>query len=450
MATNTYTVIDTKTIGTATSSVTFTAIPQTYTDLVIVANFSSSTAGYSTMTFNGITGTSYSRTRLLGGGGSATSDRANNEAGIVNLAYNIAGNPLTTIVDIFDYTNTTTYKTVFARDAAQSDNVALHSGMYRGSTGSSFDAITSVTFTKGSGNYAVGSTFSLYGILADGINTTTKASGGTITQDASYFYHTFTAGGNFTALQTLSCDYLLIGGGGSGGSAHAGGGGGGGLLALTGQTLTANTYAVTVGAGGTGRTNLSGLAGNVGIASTFNASTAPGGGGGGARGDFSTVASSSGASGGGGAGGQSVGSGSAGTTGGSGGNGTSNGTAGNGGGGGGAGGAGSGASGSGDGVGNGGAGGVGSTVYTSWALATSTGQNVSGTRYYAGGGGGGAWNATGGAGGLGGGGAGSGNGSTVGVAGTANTGGGSGGGGSSQPGSGNGGSGIVIVRYLKA
>ena len=444
MATNTYVALHTNTVtGSAVANYTYSSIPATYTDLVCVIEGTASSIDDVAIQFNGDTATNYSLTFMYGNGSATTSGRAASQTSMtIGGLSTVRGS---TILHIMDYANTTTVKTVLGRTDV-TDWVAYQKvGLWRKTP----EAINSIKFIH-SGNFQVGTTFNIYGILANGINTTTKASGGTITQDAGYFYHTFTAGGDFIALQTLSCDYLLIGGGGSGGSAHGGGGGGGGLLALTGQTLTANTYAVTVGAGGTGRTNSSGLAGNVGTVSTFNASTAPGGGGGGARGDFSTVASSSGASGGGGAGGQSAGSGSAGTTGGSGGNGTSNGTAGNGGGGGGAGGNGSVASGSGDGVGSGGAGGVGSTVYTSWALATSTGQNVSGTRYYAGGGGGGAWNATGGAGGSGGGGAGSGNGSTVGVAGTANTGGGSGGGGSSQPGSGNGGSGIVIVRYLKA
>ena len=38
MATNTYVALDTQTLGSAAASVTFSSIPQTYTDLVLVIN----------------------------------------------------------------------------------------------------------------------------------------------------------------------------------------------------------------------------------------------------------------------------------------------------------------------------------------------------------------------------------------------------------------------------
>ena len=102
--------------------------------------------------------------------------------------------------------------------------------------------------------------------------------------------------------------------------------------------------------------------------------------------------------------------------------------------------------------GDGVAGGVGTSTYSSWGAATSTGQNVSGTYYYAGGGGSAmAYSSPTGAGqnpvgGYGGGGRGFayGTNSWSGQAGTANTGGGAGG----NNGNGYaGGSGIVIIRF---
>jgi len=60
-----------------------------------------------------------------------------------------------------------------------------------------------------------------------------KATGGTITSDATYWYHTFSANGTFTPLLSISgCEVLIVAGGGGGGygSAASGGGGAGGLL----------------------------------------------------------------------------------------------------------------------------------------------------------------------------------------------------------------------------
>ena len=99
--------------------------------------------------------------------------------------------------------------------------------------------------------------------------------------------------------------------------------------------------------------------------------------------------------------------------------------------------------------GNAGNGGVGTSTYSSWGLATSTGQNVSGTVYFAGGGGGGSYPYNGeGSGGTGGYGGGA-NGYTGfggGSNGSSNTGGGAGGAGEGAFTS-NGGSGVVIIRY---
>jgi hypothetical protein len=55
-------------------------------------------------------------------------------------------------------------------------------------------AITSITLYWRS-NIAVGSTFSLYGIAAEGA---AYASGGYVTSDSQYYYHTFTSSGTFT------------------------------------------------------------------------------------------------------------------------------------------------------------------------------------------------------------------------------------------------------------
>ena len=101
----------------------------------------------------------------------------------------------------------------------------------------------------------------------------------------------------------------------------------------------------------------------------------------------------------------------------------------------------------------GGDGGIGSSAHSDWGLVTGTGENVSGTIYYAGGGGGGTYEGgTGGAGGAGGGGRGNyGQTNINNTSGLPTTGGGAGGSGrnaalaNTTPSLG--GSGIVIIRY---
>ena len=293
------------------------------------------------------------------------------------------------------------------------------------------------------------------------------ATGGTVTTvNTDYKVHTFTGDGCFVVTNAgniVGCsggpsnvDYMIVAGGGGGGGAIGGGGGGGGyresynpctsgsysaspLATPTSLTISATTYPITVGAGGTGQDNPSApVTSTAGSNSVFSTITSAGGGAG------------PGGSGGSGAGGGHQGSGGSGNTppvsppqGSNGANNsdqappTANSGRFAGGGGGGAGGVGnrSGCSGYPSTAGPGGPG-VSSSI---------TGSSV--TR--AGGGGGGAFiSNTPGSGGSGGGGAGAGIG-PLSSPGTVNTGGG-GGGGAQPPGNGtggNGGKGIVVIRY---
>lgn len=447
MATNTYQALDKVTVGTATSTISFSSIPATYTDLVVVISAPTSSDGATPQfRFNGDTSTNYSNTFLEGSGSSATSNRESSQTNI-QLSYNVGGNstnPSTSIVHIMNYSNTTTYKTLLARWNSASGGTypgtAATVGLWRKTP----EAITSMEIFVATGNFAVGSTFSLYGIAASSVGA--KATGGIISSDSQYYYHTFLASGTFTPTQSLSCDYLVVAGGGGGGgtvsSSPAGGGGGaGGFLTSIGGSalsLSATGYTVTIGAGGAGGTT-SGTAGSVGSNSVFSSITSTGGGGGAGYGSNTPGVGGSG----GGAAWKTSGTapGGAASPSGQGNAGGAAQTAGN----------------YQGGAGGGGAGAVGTSNTAANNNGTTGGaglaSSINGTSItYAGGGGGGGGtgttpNGTGAAGGDGGGGAG-GNFDQNGVAGTANLGGGGGGSGYFKAG-GAGGSGIVIVRYAK-
>jgi len=249
-----------------------------------------------------------------------------------------------------------------------------------------------------------------------------------ITDSTKYTVQSFTSSTTWTAPSGVtSVEYLVVAGGGGGGGGYYGGGGGaGGLRTGTLSVTPAQSYTVTIGAGGAG-TGSANTSGSDGSASVFSSITSAGGGGGGGSG----LTGRNGGSGGGGGGNATTSGGSASPAG--------QGTAGgagiasrSGGGGGGAGAVGN----AGD---NGGRkGGVGGAGLQS---------NITGTNtYYAGGGGGGSYNQPGGTGGAGGGG--TGDFLNPGGSGTANTGGGGGGASVGGNPSGAGGSGIVVVRYL--
>ena len=459
MATTTYEPIATQTLGSASATVTFSSILQTYTDLILVCSLRKSTSngGYIAYQFNGDTASNYSSTFLYGTGSSAVSGRVSNET-FGRFGNGGTGNFETTILNIQNYSNATTNKTTISR----SNVVTLYTLSYCTLWRKAPEAITSITLFPDTGNFDSGSTFTLYGIANADIGA--KATGGVITYDDTYFYHTFGASGTFTPKQSLTVDYLVAAGGGAGGGwsgagggGASGGGGAGGVICTVGSTgglgtlpsalsLTAQAYTITIGAGGaTGNGSDSSISG-----SGLTTITATGGGRGATR---TTNNASIGGSGGGGYGAGDNNPGAAGTSGqgfaGGNGSGTDGGSSG----------------------GGGGAGAIGQTGFRDGSagdwFAGDGGigiqTSINGTlTYYGGGGGGGSGDTAdgwlpipngAGAGGLGGGGRGSQanpNGQTP-QAGSVNTGGGGGGRDNSGSYNGlNGGSGVVIIRYPKA
>jgi hypothetical protein len=435
---NTYTELRRTVVGTATGTVTLdlTGISG-YTDLVLVVEGIATANSTSTLSlqFNGDTASNYSGTRLSGNGSTATSDRYST-ATVMGGGLITSSVRFNNIINIQNYSNTTTFKTVLFRSNVSDSLVRTSVNLWRSTA-----AITQIDVLATATTFASGTTLSLYGI-ANADQGAAKATGGIITEDSQYWYHTFGASGTFTPKQSLSCDVLVVAGGGGAGD---GGGGAGGVQTLTNQTLAATGVSITVGSGGTGGTNNSSNA-TSGNNSVFTGYLTANGGGPGQTPNRSNYNLAGGS--GGGSVDQAVAAGTA-SQGSAGGRGFTDSASYDMGGGGG----GFSVSGGAAAAALSGSGGNGISTYSSWGLATGTGQNVSGTYWYAGGGsgGGGKVGFTGiGAAGFGGGGVGwyIGTGSGGPANGTVNTGGGGGGGTASNPG-GAGGSGVVIVRYAK-
>jgi hypothetical protein len=438
---NTLIPIQTYVLTSAASSVTFSNIPQNYTDLKIVLSTRTTYPAVNdgmNIILNGST-SNFTFRQFYGTG---TSVNAQTNSGSINVGPNTSADSATAStfgnaeIYISNYTSTTA-KLIDVDGVGETNGTTSYIGMNATLWNPGTNVpITSVGFISANGAYNIiaGSTFTLYGI-SNGV----KATGGTITVSAGYAYHTFTSTGSFLPSQQIKgAEVLTIAGGGSGGEGNSGywqvggGGGAGGVVYNNALNLTAGTiYTATVGAGGTRVSSRHGVQGNN---SQFGPLTsAIGGGYGGA---MSGIGGSLGPGGNGGNGGGNEGygvwsrsTGSQGFGGGLGVNDQDRGGAGGGGGAGGQGGDGSGTT--------GGNGGVGTNVYSNFAYATLTGVNG----FYAGGGAG-SGSASGGPNGSGG----SGGGGAPGVAGTANTGSGSGGTRSGNAVA-NGGSGIIIVRY---
>ena len=162
----TYEPIATTTLGSAASSITFSSIAATFTDLRL--SFTCKAAGPGNdiaLQYNGDTGNNYSFTQLSGSG-SVPSVGSNGNFGNWRIShigvYTDTSIPITMQVDIFSYAGST-YKTGLSAasgDKNGSGYVARNVGLWRNTA-----AITSLTLSCPV-NFSIGTTATLYGIKA--------------------------------------------------------------------------------------------------------------------------------------------------------------------------------------------------------------------------------------------------------------------------------------------
>jgi hypothetical protein len=158
---STYTPIATYTATGTPTSYTFSSIPGTYTDLVIVIDgyMATGSGAYIAVQFNGDTGSNYSTTDLSGNGSTAQSAQFTSQtSGIIGAFYLSQAN---IICSIQNYSNTTTYKTAISRSNASSNNTRADVNLWR-----STSAITSVKVLAQTDTIANGTTLTLYGIAS--------------------------------------------------------------------------------------------------------------------------------------------------------------------------------------------------------------------------------------------------------------------------------------------
>ena len=152
MPTATYIPLQTITLSSSASTVTFGSIPNTYRDLVVIIN--GTDTGTNTqgvyMRMNGDTA-NYTSVYML-----------NTSSATATKAYINTTNPgqrSYSIVQIADYSATDKQKTYLARGGSNSDFVWASAGRW-----ASTSAVTTIAFLNDLGNFASGTTMSLFGI----------------------------------------------------------------------------------------------------------------------------------------------------------------------------------------------------------------------------------------------------------------------------------------------
>ena len=162
----TYEPIATTTLGSTQATVTFSSIPGTYTDLVIVGSILTDNATGRTLniTFNSDTGSNYSNTHLGNDGNTVVSNINSNQTNIFASWYgaNISSttNPFLCTIHINNYSNTTTNKTTLIRSGA-TNHLSAFANLWRNTA-----AINTIALSVSTGNMAANTTFTVYGIKA--------------------------------------------------------------------------------------------------------------------------------------------------------------------------------------------------------------------------------------------------------------------------------------------
>lgn len=159
----TYEKIQSTTLGSSSSTITFTSIPGTYTDLRLVIVAKGTAASDVNMVFNS-SGSACSWTQLWGDGATAGANRITSALGraYITLNYDVLSTtiPFMYTVDILSYTAAInkTCLTSFQEDKSGSGYTGRKVGLWRDTS-----AITSITLNGT--DFATGTTATLYGIL---------------------------------------------------------------------------------------------------------------------------------------------------------------------------------------------------------------------------------------------------------------------------------------------
>jgi hypothetical protein len=165
----TYEPIQTYAITSNTQTVTFSSIPQTYTDLrLTVSGTNLNASGDVYLQYNGVTTTSYGRVLLRSSGAAASAAVTTNATSIqLSIGGMDTVTPSLYTVDIFDYTNTGAWKSSSVLVSETLDGV---SGGWLASFASTFRSNTNISSilvgTSSTNRFISGSTITLWGIKA--------------------------------------------------------------------------------------------------------------------------------------------------------------------------------------------------------------------------------------------------------------------------------------------
>jgi peptide methionine sulfoxide reductase MsrA len=163
MPTPTFTPLANITLGSSALTVTFSSIPATYRDLVLVYNTTSSTAAYATMRLNGDTGTNYPFVIMYANDNAQSTSTVVEDRFYESWLTMLPSSRAMAITNIMDYSATDKHKNVLTRFSLTSNTGSFQTTTASTGRWTNTSAITSITLGS---SWNSGSTFALYGIVS--------------------------------------------------------------------------------------------------------------------------------------------------------------------------------------------------------------------------------------------------------------------------------------------
>jgi len=158
------------TVASPQATVTFTSIPQGYTDLIVKVSARDTRAtttgnnGFN-MRINGAT-TGYTGKQVYGGGGTAVGsiNRNNTNIGTITSANDAAGTFMSADIYIPNYTSANP-KSHSVDSVSDTNSATVYELDFVAKLQSTTSAVTEITFLCDTDSFATNSTFTLYGVL---------------------------------------------------------------------------------------------------------------------------------------------------------------------------------------------------------------------------------------------------------------------------------------------
>jgi hypothetical protein len=161
MPTPTYVPMATVTLGGTASSVTFSSIPATYRDLIVVVEGKSGTTTAVNIAFRPNSDSSNASRVFMFGNGSTTTSGTNTDALFITTLPASTANKALSISNFMDYSATDKHKTIIQRNS-NAEGIVSASALRWAST----SAITSLVCIVATESIGAGTTFNLYGVIA--------------------------------------------------------------------------------------------------------------------------------------------------------------------------------------------------------------------------------------------------------------------------------------------